>query len=95
MRSGTYCYATFQPKNLDTLKPHARSWIGQRFLFEAMYKQAEDESYPGEWAMYFVRNERASVEFGWAPLSDLEDVVVVCRRCKEPLDDNMLWHEGC
>lgn len=64
--------ATFQPQNLETLKPKAEPWIGWRGLWSADWI-IEDGAYEGTFAMCVV-SDRPRPPFVWVPEVDLADI---------------------
>ncbi len=73
--------ATFTPERVDDLTGTAREMIGKRFVWQAVWI-IEEGQHAGQWAMQPLRELGSMLllveeceDFGWAPLSDLADVV--------------------
>lgn len=80
MEQYDYVSATFDPKNLNTLKQSGKALIGQTLEYQAGWI-IEDGPYKGDWAMSFSNQEVRrlllscqEIDFCWVPLCDLKDV---------------------
>lgn len=77
---GARFYATFQPVQVGTLKPGVERWIGQRFLWEALWCITEEDGgpYVGQWACTPIQADPYRLlglePAAWAPLEDLTDI---------------------
>lgn len=56
----------FQPKNLETLRPEARDWIGKTFDWHCEGTSNSDEPYPEQKRWVRVGQSR------WCPDEDIE-----------------------
>lgn len=73
-------YAEFKPKNLSTLKPEAKKYIGIKSKYEAGWIIEEEDSKQFAGQRAFINLELPCDGFAWVPEEDLKIISVMERK---------------
>lgn len=75
MEALTRIQGVFKPKDMQTLKPEAKQYVGYIFTWEALWL-IDDGVYAGQWIFRPLgkEGERLPLPFRWVLTEDIEEI---------------------